>query len=202
LRCGFALVLFISLPCWTQTTTTPGQANANAPCSVADTGSGNKIQINCGIGKEQGQKMLAILNKILAKQLDPDAVMAKLDEILHTVNPNALKITYTFNGSKRVTSPGRNLFFAGEASKEFRQMGALEQGKEWLALLKLAQSEINTRPEWFTPYIFAGEAQLKLGHRPEALELLEAADKGIAGNPDYDPLMKPLAQMLQELREH
>ncbi|MGA8764603.1 MAG: hypothetical protein WB562_17170, partial [Candidatus Sulfotelmatobacter sp.] len=30
--------------------------------------------------------MLAILNKILANQLDPDAVMAKLDDILKGVN--------------------------------------------------------------------------------------------------------------------
>jgi hypothetical protein len=50
-------------------------------------GSNNTFTINCGIGKEQGKKMLAILNKILANQIDTDAVMAKLDEILRNVHP-------------------------------------------------------------------------------------------------------------------
>jgi len=48
---------------------------------LANTGSANKIQFNRGIGKVQGQKMLAILNKILANQLDSNAIMAKLDEL-------------------------------------------------------------------------------------------------------------------------
>jgi hypothetical protein len=78
------LVLLVCLPCWTQTTV-PGQASTKGLCSVANTGSDNKIQITCGIGKNQGQKMLAILNKILANQLDPDAVMGKLDEIKEDV---------------------------------------------------------------------------------------------------------------------
>jgi hypothetical protein len=79
----FILVLFllISPPSWTQTKTT-GQASTNAPCSVANTGSDNKISIVCGIGKDQGRKMLAVLNKILANQLDTEKVMEKLDEIV------------------------------------------------------------------------------------------------------------------------
>lgn len=74
------LVLLISPTCWTQTTTT-GQATSNAPCTVANTGSGNKIQITCGMDKEQGQKLLVILNKILNEHLDLNAVIAKLDDI-------------------------------------------------------------------------------------------------------------------------
>jgi hypothetical protein len=79
-----AFVLLISLPCWTQTTTT-GQASTNEPCSVANTGAANKIQITCGIGREQGQKILAILNKILTNQLNLDVVMTKLDDIQNGV---------------------------------------------------------------------------------------------------------------------
>lgn len=78
--CRFLLfVLLLSLPCSAQVTT--GDAKTEGTCSVANTGNDNKIQIDCGIGKEQGQKMLAILNKILADHLDADTVMAKLDEI-------------------------------------------------------------------------------------------------------------------------
>jgi hypothetical protein len=80
-RYSIVLVMLVCLPCWTQTTAT-GNASTSQPCSVANTGNGNKIQINCGIGKEQGEKVLAILNKIVANHLDPNAVMAKLDEIL------------------------------------------------------------------------------------------------------------------------
>src|ERR1700687_2482479 len=165
----FAIVLFLSSLGLAQQS-----ATTSAPCSPIAPDNTGTITINCsGISKEQGRKMLAILNKVLANQLDPNEVMAKLDEILHAVNPNAPKITYTFNGTKRVSSPGKNFVFGGEASNEFHQMGALEQGKEWLALLKLAQDEINARPEWLTPYVFAGEAQLMLGHRSEALALLQ-----------------------------
>ncbi len=80
MRYSLVLVLLISLPCLSQTATT-GQAITNQPCSIANTGTGNKIHINCGIGKEQGQKMLAILNKILVDRLDPREVMSALNQL-------------------------------------------------------------------------------------------------------------------------
>lgn len=55
--------------------------SASGTCAVANTGNQNTFTINCGIGMEQGQKMLAVLNTILSKQLDPDAVMLQLDHI-------------------------------------------------------------------------------------------------------------------------
>ncbi len=64
--------------------TATGNAKTEATCSAANTGNQNHFTINCGIGKQQGQQMIAILNKVLANQLDPTAVMAKLDEILKT----------------------------------------------------------------------------------------------------------------------
>jgi len=79
-RYSLILSLLLAVPCLSQTTTTGG-AETKGPCSPAVTGSNNNFAIECGIGKEQGHKMLAILNKILANQLDPEAVMTKLDEI-------------------------------------------------------------------------------------------------------------------------
>jgi hypothetical protein len=80
----YSLILFallFSTLCRGQTTTT-GKAETNGPCSPAVTGNKNQFTINCpGISKEQGQKMLDILNKILKDQLDPQKVMMKLDEI-------------------------------------------------------------------------------------------------------------------------
>ena len=69
-----------------------GAANTTGPCSPANTGNNNTFNISCGIGQAQGQKMLDILNKVLANRLDPESVMAKLDEILHAVNPNATRL--------------------------------------------------------------------------------------------------------------
>lgn len=83
----YALVLLISMsaPVWCQTAAT-GTASTSGSCSPANTGNGNTFTIKCGIGQEQGQKMLAILNKILANQLNPDTVMAKLDDILGAIH--------------------------------------------------------------------------------------------------------------------
>jgi hypothetical protein len=58
-----------------------GTATASGTCSVANAANNSTFTINCGIGREQGQKILTVLNKILSKKLDPDAVMWRLDVI-------------------------------------------------------------------------------------------------------------------------
>jgi hypothetical protein len=58
-----------------------GPATTRGACSPANTGNNNTFTITCGVGKEQGDALLQIINKILANQLDPNAVMSKLDEI-------------------------------------------------------------------------------------------------------------------------
>jgi hypothetical protein len=63
-----------------------GAATTRGTCSPANSGNNNTFTINCGIGKDQGDKMLAILNRILSSQIDPDTVMTKLDEIQKGVN--------------------------------------------------------------------------------------------------------------------
>jgi len=58
-----------------------------APCSPIAPDNNGSITINCpGMTKEDGRKMLAILNRILANQINPDLVMIKLDEIQHGVS--------------------------------------------------------------------------------------------------------------------
>jgi hypothetical protein len=88
MRCGLILSLLIAITCWSQTTTT-GKAETSGICSPAVTGNKNTFAITCGIDKKQGQKMLEILNKILANQLDPNAVMRKLEEIITNQNREA-----------------------------------------------------------------------------------------------------------------
>jgi len=58
-----------------------GAAETRGSCSPANSGDNNMFNITCGIGKEQGDRMLSILNRILSNQLDPNLVMAKLDEM-------------------------------------------------------------------------------------------------------------------------
>lgn len=85
MRYGVFVLMLIALPCCGQTPGT-GKAETRGPCSPAVSGSNNQFTMNCKIDEQQGQKMLDILNKILANELDPDAVMAKLDEILKAIN--------------------------------------------------------------------------------------------------------------------
>jgi hypothetical protein len=68
--CVWCLVALSCLPCFSQTIT--GPATTNAPCSLSNTGDKNRITINCVTEKEQGHKILAILNTILANQTDPN----------------------------------------------------------------------------------------------------------------------------------
>ena len=78
---SLALLLLVSCSCcWAQRSTNANN-QTTGPCSPISSGSNNNFTIRCGIGKKEGEKMLAILNTILAKQLDPNAVMEKLDEI-------------------------------------------------------------------------------------------------------------------------
>ena len=63
-----------------------GAAAAGGQCSLANSGSGtSSFTINCGAGKEQADKILAVLNRALANR-DSKAIDAKLDELLAVVN--------------------------------------------------------------------------------------------------------------------
>jgi hypothetical protein len=61
LKLGVFFLIFIAVPCVSQKVST-GTAETTGACSPAVTGSENTFTITCGIGKKQGQKILAILN--------------------------------------------------------------------------------------------------------------------------------------------
>jgi len=81
LKLAFLSVLvLIAFPCSAQTTT--GKAETTGACSPAVSGNNNQVSINCqDVSKDQAARITSILNRILAKQIDPDAVMLKLDEL-------------------------------------------------------------------------------------------------------------------------
>lgn len=75
------IIVVMALPLGSAGQTT-GNATSTGTCNVSNTGHSNNVVLQCGIGKEQGQKIVSILNKILSHQLDTDKVMEKLDELI------------------------------------------------------------------------------------------------------------------------
>ncbi len=186
MRYGLVLALFVTVPCWSQTTTT-GKAATEGPCSPAVTGSNNTFTIHCGIDKKQGQKMLDILNKILANQLDPETVLAKLDEILKAVNPNVPAKTYFCDGRWRTAGPGPHAGFEvdmGGDDSAFQEMIRLNNSKQYADLLKTCLAQIHSAPEWLTPRLFCGLAYGGIGDKTKAKEMLREFDSKTG--PAYD----------------
>jgi hypothetical protein len=85
-------------------TTPTEKAAANGSCSTAPVGDNNAYSMSCnGIGIDQANKIVEILNRVLANQ-EPSAVNAKLDELLVVASqpaqtqqgpPNVLGLTVT-----------------------------------------------------------------------------------------------------------
>lgn len=106
-----------------------GNAETTGTCSPAISGDNNQLTINCpgtGISEEQAKKMASILNKILAKQIDPDLVMGKLEAI------EKLLDQYVKN-----TTPPPGLPAGGRPSAPVGLIGALE-GNWGLAARQMA----------------------------------------------------------------
>jgi hypothetical protein len=173
-------LLAFALPCAAQQTPKTGDAKTSGSCSPAVTGNHNQFTIKCqGLSQEQGKKMLEILNKILANQIDPKTVDAKLDEILKAVNPNVPTKVYFCNGMWRTAGIGQNAGLEvniGGDDKAFQEMARLNNTKQYAELLKLCASEIQAAPEWLTPLLFCGVAYGALGDQIKAKEMLMEFD--------------------------
>jgi hypothetical protein len=192
------LLLLVPVGCLPQTNT--GKAETRGSCSPANTGNVGQITINCsGMSKEQAQKMVEIMNKILANQLDPTQVMSKLDEILHAVDPNRSVTTYDFQGMRRMTSPGKMLS-DDSASENFQQFGTKAKAQDWAGLSALAEQQKLERPEWFTPYYAAGMAYINLCQKQKALDNLEYFVKRAEGVPTFEQPVKQAEGWLGDIK--
>lgn len=108
----------VALACLTGTfgegqSTTTGPARTSGTCSVAHSGNNDTIIIkNCGIGKEQGDKIVGMLNKILAGQ-DPSKILIALEPKLNEILAAESKPTYqqTCVGSACAQGPGSQATF-------------------------------------------------------------------------------------------
>jgi hypothetical protein len=146
--------------------------------------------------------MLVILNKILVNQLDPDAVMKKLDEILKAVNPNLPTKTYFCTGEWRTLGPGANagleMNMGGEENVEvLKDMINLHDSGRYTDLLKECSAQIKSAPEWLTPRLLCGLAYLGLGDKPKAREML--AEFESKTGPAYG--VQPCLRIADRLRE-
>src|SRR5260370_27146501 len=102
-------LMLVALPCGSQDTKT-GAAETSGTCSPAVTGNNNQFTINCrGLSKEQGDKMISILNKIVENQLDPEKVMVRLEEMQKSLGELAAKYNETgdLRGAGEVFSDGK-----------------------------------------------------------------------------------------------
>jgi hypothetical protein len=199
-------LILIATPCLSQTTTT-GKAETTGPCSPAVTGGNNQFSINCqGISDKLGTQFVSLLNQIAQRQLDPEKVMVKLDEIEKginaigkQVNSNAVKVTYTKGGIKRTESPGKNIV-SDEATSIYMGLVDLFMKQDWVALAERSESQIKERPEWFTPYVMACIAYANRGDKSRAIELCEQAQQGMADNPGYEDLPEQVRNFLKQLK--
>jgi hypothetical protein len=87
MRSALASLIFVAIcggPGLCQSSTN-GKASTTGLCSVAHSGNRDSIVINCGIDPEQGQKIIALLNKLVANP-DNVSINNKLDEILRILS--------------------------------------------------------------------------------------------------------------------
>lgn len=181
------VLLFSSLALAQQSTTT------SAPCSPIAPDNKGTITINCpGIPKEQGQKTIDLLNRILAKGADTDALLValneKVDELLHAVNPNLPTKVYFCNGGWRSEGPGPNVanrvIANFEVDPSLDKMTTLVNSAQYSELLRVCTAQLESKPEWLTPRVFCALADEGLGNETQAKEMLDAYD-GLKG-PAYD----------------
>jgi hypothetical protein len=135
----------------------------------------------------------------LAKQLDPDLVMAKLDEIGKHVKKISRGVVsgYDFNGAKGEQRPGATIVTAGDEVGVFQKMLNLHNRHQWKELLEISEGQIRKTPDWLTPYLFSGIANANLGNKEAAIERLTLVKDEAAGNPDYGDAERILRQIQQ-----
>lgn len=140
-------------------------------------------------------------SKIEATTNAPDSAAVGVNTGTVTVNPpvNPYRpvITYELNGFKRETSPGKTIG-DDSAVAEYRQLKDLQDAHDWKALAQMSEQEIEKRPEWLTPYLFAGIAYANLGDKDAAIKKLEYVNDKAAGLKEYGDA----GRILQILKPH
>jgi len=165
-----------------QTTPNVKQDAKDSACANILALAGN-VSINCSTLTTSQRKIIdsipAVLNKILANQLDPEAVMKKLDEILHALNPNLPVKVYFCNGTWRTAGPSARAALdinMGGDDIAFKEMIDLANSDKQESLLKVCLANMESKPEWLTPLLFCSLAYAQSGQIEKAKDLLARFD--------------------------
>jgi hypothetical protein len=93
-----------------QNITNTGKATASGTCAVSHSGNNDTIIIkNCGIGKEQADKIVKMLTAVLAYQKNNDRD-AKLDELLELARRPQIIINGTVQGNVAGVNNGQQVY--------------------------------------------------------------------------------------------
>jgi len=164
---SLALILLLSTSVLSQNQPSTGKATASGNCAVSHSGNNDTIIIqNCGIGKEEADKITEMLRAVLANQKTEERD-AKIDQLLdlakRALNAYGTVSTYDPNGMRRdITSSTGEINLDDSANKDFAKIQIAMNASDWQSLLELAQAAASKYPGWFTPYYCLGFAQANL----------------------------------------
>jgi hypothetical protein len=177
-------------------------------CSPIVSQNQGPVTIECaGVPEHLQRQLVEILNSILRKQLDPTAVMSKLDEIAKGMGDlkkksidaeRGIVSTYDFDGVKRDQIGARVNVEVGPQVTAFQKMVELGKAEQWPQLAALCEEQIVAAPKWLTPYYFAGVAYAALGDKTKALTRLEHAAEYAGSDPAYSNVGALIKQLKSE----
>jgi hypothetical protein len=192
-----------------QTPSSIKQDAKNSPCSNIVALAGD-VKLDCSSLTPKQQQIIesipVMLRTIIANQLDPKAVMDKLEEIakaVHDLDPKAPRITYMYDGDQRIERPGSvGSNPQNPAHQAYLKIIEAHQRKDWQSVASLSDEAIKETPEWLTPYVYRILAygnldKITLG---DAISSVEDLKKKADGNPDYEYLIKQCDEILKQLR--
>jgi hypothetical protein len=172
---------------------TPKSAINDVPatCSSMETKAKDRLEIKCqGMNPEQGERVSAaltvvsVMNKLLEDKLDPEAVTAKLDELVQSASQVPRVKTYSCDGMWKSGSGGMLDTKTGGNDSEFLKMIGLLQRKQYSDLLSVCTANITATPGWLTPKLFCGLAYARLDRKVEAQAMLAEFEEKTG--PTYD----------------
>lgn len=187
-----------------QSATNNGKATATGTCAVSHSGNNDVITIrDCGIGKEQADKIVEMLKAILANQ-ESDSRDAKLNELLElarkAANPYGTVVTYEPNGLRHSITQSLGQIDADHGGiDDYRAMVEKYKSGDWQGLVALAQKAMETYPGWFTPRIFLGQAQIQLCEKEEAIKSLNQFLRDTEGATAYASLRNDAQRWLSAI---
>jgi hypothetical protein len=110
------------------------------------------------------------------------------------VNPNLPIRTYLCNGKWSTTGPSATAAIrinTGGDDSIFQKMRELFNAGKYAEVLTVCNAQIQSTPEWLTPYLFCGLGYLETGNTQKARQMMDHYDKHTG--PSYDDV--PCHQM-------